>query len=119
MDEPPAKPAKPKTVEPNVYFALGVVGAAVFLVGVFKPLLGRLPFSAYLGIVIAAAGGALAVFGFSRWYDARQPPTHPALLPGDERDRIRQASSFEVYDPREPPEKPSAWGRRPRSPPPR
>ncbi|MCI4350852.1 MAG: hypothetical protein L3K15_05005 [Thermoplasmata archaeon] len=118
MAEPSGKPAS-TVVEPNVYFALGVVGAVVFLIGVFKPLLGRLPYSGYLGIVIAAAGGAVAVFGFGRWVDARKPPAHPALASPEERDRIRYSSSFEVYDPRAP-EKPSRpVGRRPRDRPPR
>jgi hypothetical protein len=112
MAEPsPSPPAS--VVEPNVYFALGVVGAVVFLIGVFKPLLGRVPFSGYVGIAIAAAGGALAVFGFSRWVEARKPPDHPALMSPEERDRIRYASSFEVYDPREPAKPSRRSGRRP------
>ncbi|MCI4318509.1 MAG: hypothetical protein L3J87_04810 [Thermoplasmata archaeon] len=92
--------AEKRPVEPNVFFALGVVGAVVFLVGIFRPVLGRLPYGGYLSIAVAAGGGALAVFGFSRWYDARHPqgPSPEALAA--ERDGVRQASSFEIYDPR-------------------
>jgi hypothetical protein len=104
--EPNAKPP----VEPNVYFALGVVGAVVFLVGVFRPVLGRLPDSGYIGIAVAAAGGALAVFGFSRWYDARHPSgPSPEALAAD-REGVRRASSFEIYDPRDSGERPPARG---------
>lgn len=109
MAEPAETKGKP-AVEPNVYFALGVVGAVVFLVGVFRPVLGRLPYGGYLGIAVAAAGGGLAVFGFSRWYDARHPSgPSPEALAAD-RDGLRRASSFEIYDPREGDERSSPPG---------
>ena len=114
----PSDATKKPPVEPNVFFALGVVGAVVFLVGVFRPVLGRLPYGGYLSIAVAAAGGALAVFGFSRWYEARHPSgPSPEVLAAD-RDGIRRASSFEIYDPRENGKGSSKPSRSPDRPPP-
>lgn len=98
-------PAPRPAVEANVYLAVGGAGVVLFLVGILpKFVLGHLPIPAlalgYLELLVAASGGALAMFGFSRWYDRRKEEREgPA--PGEELEstRRRLGSSFEVYDP--------------------
>lgn len=101
----PDAPEPKRGVEPNVFVAVGAAGVALFLVGILPKLaLARLAIPAlalgYLELVVAASGGALAMFGFSKWYDLRKaeregpPPTEDV-----ESSRQRFGSSFEIYDP--------------------
>ncbi|HZY70414.1 MAG TPA: hypothetical protein VFF67_05490 [Thermoplasmata archaeon] len=105
MAGPGAAAAPRPAVETNVYLAVGGAGVVLFLVGILpKVVLSHLPIPAlalgYVELLVAASGGALAMFGFSRWYDRRKADREPTDRPEDvESTRRRLGSSFEVYDP--------------------
>ncbi len=95
----------------TVWLGVGVLGILVFLVGAYTPALASLPDAYYLSLGVAFAGGAIALLGFSCYYDQRQyEKHHPRRRPlGKRAKEIAIAPSLEVYDPRrEPP--PSAAG---------
>ena len=75
----------------SAWIGVGILGALVFVVGVYVPALRGVPYSREIGYGLAAAGGALVVLGFtlaSRARDAvrSRPPTELPLesLPGVE-----------------------------------
>ena len=86
----------------TVWLAVGVVGAALFLLGIYTPALARFPDSLLLEVVFALAGGAVAVLGFSFFYDQREAERsgHGIARPlaGHARE-LSIAPSFEVYRP--------------------
>jgi hypothetical protein len=89
-------------LDASAWFVVGVLGVLLFLLGVYQPALGSVPEAAYVRIVVAIAGGALAVMGFSFGYDRRayerRHPRRPA--PGPRVRQIEIAPSLEVYDPK-------------------
>ncbi len=87
----------------TVWLAIAVLGLLVFLVGAYEPALSGLPGAGYLSLGIAFAGGAVALLGFSAFYDQRRyERDHPRRRPLGRRAReIAIAPSLEVYDPRE------------------
>ena len=93
-------------LESGVWLAVGVVGALVFLLGVYIPAFHGIPYAGDVQVVVAAGGGALAVFGFSLYADRRRyDRAHPASnrpLRGRARE-LAIAPSFEVYSPHAPP----------------
>ncbi len=103
-------------LEAGVWLAVGVVGVLVFLLGVYIPAFKGIPYAADLQIVVAAGGGALAVFGLSLYFDRRRyDRAHPASarpLRGRARE-LAIAPSFEVYSPAAPPVEPAAGPREP------
>lgn len=86
----------------TVWLGVGVLGILVFLVGAYTPALAGLPDAYYLSLGVAFAGGAIALLGFSCYYDQRQyEKLHPRRRPlGRRAKEIAIAPSLEVYDPR-------------------
>lgn len=86
----------------TVWLGVGVLGILVFLVGAYTPALAGLPDAYYLSLGIAFVGGAIALLGFSCYYDQRQyEKLHPRRRPlGKRAKEIAIAPSLEVYDPR-------------------
>lgn len=88
-------------LDSSVWTGIGALGVLVFLVGIYEPALAGLPYPAILEVVLAVAGAALAVLGFSFASERRAAerkgarPTRPRP-PG----RNPIAPSLEVYDPR-------------------
>jgi hypothetical protein len=93
---------------PRVWGEIGALGVVVFLAGVLIPIWKGVPFGFLLQDLVAAAGGGLALFGFSLAWDARQAIlADPARqrLPGDAELIARVGPSVEVYrPPRRPPD---------------
>jgi hypothetical protein len=83
------------------WLGIGIVGVLVFVLGIYRPALARLPQSGYLGIACAIVGGAVAVVGFSFASDRRKyERAHPRQSRPRAREReIAIAPSFEVYRP--------------------
>jgi hypothetical protein len=96
-------------LDASAWFGVGVLGVLLFLLGVYQPALSGLPYAAYLRVVVAIAGGAVAVLGFSFGYDRREyelrHPRRPA--PGKRAKEIEIAPSLEVYDPKAARDEPS------------
>jgi hypothetical protein len=105
---------------PRVWGEVGALGVVVFLAGILIPIWNGVPFGFLLQDVVAAAGGGLALFGFSLAWDARQairadPARRP--LPGDADLIARLGPGIEVYrPPRRPPDKTEPVGVEPDSP---
>lgn len=100
-----------RSMSATSWLGVGVVGLAVFLLGIYRPALARFPYSADLQIAVAILGGAITVVGLSFWWDSRaeeikHPPQRP--LKGRAKE-IGIAPSFEVYRP-EPVVRPPARG---------
>jgi len=89
-------------LDASAWLGVGVLGLLLFLLGVYQPALSGLPYSAYLRIAVAIAGGAVAVLGLSFWYDRREyERRHPRRPPVGRRAReIEIAPSLEIYDPK-------------------
>ncbi|HXQ48432.1 MAG TPA: hypothetical protein VN842_01445 [Thermoplasmata archaeon] len=89
-------------LDASAWLGVGALGVLLFLLGIYQPALASLPYSAYLRVVVAVAGGAVAVMGFSFWYDRREyERRHPVRPPVGPRAReIEIAPSLEVYDPK-------------------
>lgn len=93
-------------LDASAWLGVGVLGLLLFLLGVYQPALAALPVAWAIRIVVAIAGGAIAVLGFSFWWDRRNyEVAHPPRPPPKRRAReIEIAPSLEVYDPRSLPE---------------
>ncbi len=88
-------------LDATVWAGIGSVGILLFLLGIYRPALAGVPYSAELEIALAVAGACIAVAGFSFALDQRKAEqTRPR--------RIRRAHAelteefgptFEVYDP--------------------
>ena len=102
-----------RSLSASSWLGVGVVGIVVFVLGIYTPALARFAYSADLQIGIAVAGGAVAVLGFSFWWDQRAEETaHPVRRPLTGRAReMSIAPSLEVYRP-EPVERPPESGER-------
>jgi hypothetical protein len=89
-------------LDASAWAGIGLIGVLLFVLGIYQPALSGLPYAAYLRIVVAIAGGAVAVMGLSFWYDRREyerrHPRRPA--PGPRVRQIEIAPSLEVYDPK-------------------
>ncbi|MCI4335905.1 MAG: alkaline shock response membrane anchor protein AmaP [Thermoplasmata archaeon] len=90
-----------RRLDATAWLGVGIVGALIFVLGVYQPALYRLPYAQYLQVVVAIFGGALAVLGLSFWWDQREDERqHPRVAPLKGRAReIAIAPSFEVYKP--------------------
>lgn len=101
-----------RRLDASSWLGVGVIGLAVFALGVYQPALGRLMHADALRLVVAVAGGVISVMGLTFWWDARaEELEHPRRPPLKGRAReLAIAPSFEVY-------RPDAEGRR-RLPPP-
>ncbi len=99
-------------LDASVWLAVGVVGVLVFLLGIYIPAYAGIAYAGDVQLAVAAAGGALAVFGTSLYFDRRRyDRAHPTVRPLRGRARELQiAPSFEVYSPVAP-EKRSPAGR--------
>ena len=89
-------------LDASAWLGVGVVGILLFALGVYQPALASVAYSDYLRIAVAVGGGAVAVLGFSFWYDRREyerrHPRRPAVRPRAR--EIEIAPSLEVYDPK-------------------
>lgn len=85
----------------TVWLGVGVLGILVFFVGAYTPALASLPDAVYLSFGVAFVGGAIALLGFSCYYDQRgyekHHPRRRALSPRAR--EISIAPSLEVYHP--------------------
>ncbi|MGI0132784.1 MAG: hypothetical protein ACREDK_06820 [Thermoplasmata archaeon] len=89
----------------TVWFGLAVVGAFVFVVGIWIPAFAFIAAGPrlYAQMGLAALGGALFIVGLSYGFDARareSTGTQRHRLSGTPKASVRGAPSFEVYDPR-------------------
>jgi hypothetical protein len=87
---------------PRVWGEIGALGVVVFVAGILIPIWQGVAFGFLFQDLVAAAGGGLAVFGFSLAWDARQairadPSRRP--LSGDAELVARFGPSIEVYRP--------------------
>ena len=101
-----ASPGPPAArADPDLWVAVGIVGVIVFLIGIYQPALGRLPYPGVLETAVAVAGAATAVLGFTyaqRARAARGPVgAGPAANP-----LMHLGPSIELYDPRTAVERP-------------
>ncbi|MCI4354168.1 MAG: hypothetical protein L3K06_02240 [Thermoplasmata archaeon] len=89
-------------LDASAWLGVGVLGVLLFLLGVYQPALASLPGAGYVRVAVAIGGGAVAVLGFSFWYDRREyERRHPRRPAVNARAReIEIAPSLEVYDPR-------------------
>ena len=102
----------------TVWFGLAIVGAFVFVLGIWVPAFSFvLPRDrSYVQMAVAALGGALAILGLSYGFDARarendgRRPRRRSSAPAGS---VRGAPSFEVYDPRLLPPPGSGGGKEP------
>ncbi|MFI5418441.1 MAG: hypothetical protein ACHQ2Y_06055 [Candidatus Lutacidiplasmatales archaeon] len=88
--------------EATTWLGVGAFGVLLAAIGIYIPALSSVPFPAELRIVLAVGGGAIAVYGFSTYWDARiYEAKHPIFRPlkGRAKD-LTIAPSFEVYDPK-------------------
>ena len=90
-----------RRLDASSWLGVGVIGLAVFALGVYQPALGRLGHADLLRLVVAIAGGVISVTGLTFWWDARaeerENPRRPPI-----KGRARElaiAPSFEVYRP--------------------
>ena len=95
--QPPGRRSTPGAFPSYAYAAVGTLGVLLLVLGIWTPFLASVPGAAYLRVVVAIAGGALAAFGWIRLDQRRRgssrgPPTPPRGIEG--------MSSFEVYSPR-------------------
>ena len=90
-----------------MWFGLAVVGAFVFILGIWIPAFTFVAgsYRGYVQMGVAAVGGVLFILGLSRGFDARakeqrgiRPRARPAA-PG-RASSLESVPSFEVYDPR-------------------
>ena len=84
-------------LDASAWAGIGLIGVLLFVLGIYQPALSGLPYAAYLRIVVAIAGGAVAVMGLSFWYrPARVPsdgtPAAPPPDPAPARSRSHPAS---------------------------
>lgn len=89
-------------LDASAWLGVGIVGALVFLAGVYQPAWRHVPYAAYLEVVLAIAGGATATLGLSFWWDQREDErAHPKRPPlqGRARDIAAIAPSLEIYRP--------------------
>jgi hypothetical protein len=88
-------------LDASAWIGVGVLGILLFGVGIYTPALGSLPGAVYLQAVVAIAGGAVAVLGFTCYYDRREyERRHPKRRPLKGRAlEIAIAPSLEVYRP--------------------
>ena len=99
MDELEA--IKPR-LDSTAWLGVGVVGLALFLLGIYQPALAHVAYGSAIGIALAIAGGALAVLGFSYWYDQRETERKGHGRERPLRGRAKElaiAPSLEVYRP--------------------
>ena len=87
---------------PRVWGEIGALGVVVFVAGILIPLWNGVAYGFLFQDLVAAAGGGLAVFGFSLAWDARQavradPSRRP--LSGDAELVARFGPSIEIYRP--------------------
>ncbi|MCI4346786.1 MAG: DUF2254 domain-containing protein, partial [Thermoplasmata archaeon] len=88
-------------LDPGAWFGIGVLGALLFLIGIYIPALANFPDSAALRLLFAIAGGALGMLGFSFWWEGRaEPPRRrgPRTVAGGPPNHPF-GPSFEVYRP--------------------
>ncbi len=89
-------------LDASAWLGVGALGVLLFLLGVYQPALASLPYASYLQVGVAIGGGAVAVMGFSFWYDRREyerrHPKRPQVKPRAR--EIEIAPSLEVYDPK-------------------
>jgi len=90
-----------KYLDSSAWVGVGVLGILLFVVGVYTPALGFLPAAAYAQAGVAIAGGAIAVLGFTCYYDRREyEQRHPKRRPLKGRAlELAIAPSLEVYRP--------------------
>jgi len=89
-------------LDAGTWLAVGIVGIALFILGIYTPGLGRFPYSTVLEYAVAIAGGAVAVLGFSNWWDQRDAASHGRGPSRPLTGRAREmaiAPSLEVYRP--------------------
>ncbi|MCI4334594.1 MAG: hypothetical protein L3K04_03065 [Thermoplasmata archaeon] len=107
--EPGAAPPQPlrerlrHSLDASAWLGVGILGALLFLIGVYVPVLAAVPDAEALRFVFAIAGGALGMLGFSFWWEGRGEPARPSRR-GRRTDPARPAAhpfgpSFEVYRP--------------------
>jgi len=97
----------------TTWLGVGIIGIALFLLGIYVPALARFPYHLALEVTLAVGGGIVSMVGFSFWWDQREDERlHPRVraLSGHARE-LAIAPSFEVYHPPPP-------AVRPQSPPP-
>ena len=100
------------------WFALAVVGAFVFVLGVWIPAFAFAPgaYRGYVQMAVAALGGVLFILGLSRGFDARAREKRGGRRAARSPARsgagsLESVPSFEVYDPRRlPPPRPDSAG---------
>ncbi|MCI4363966.1 MAG: hypothetical protein L3K13_06680 [Thermoplasmata archaeon] len=92
-----------RVLDPGAWFGLGVLGALLFLIGIYIPALASFPDSAVLRLLFAIAGGALGMLGFSFWWEGHAEPPRPRrrgrASPADQPLSHPFGPSFEVYRP--------------------
>lgn len=88
-------------LDASAWLGVGIVGALVFLAGIYEPAYKGVHYAQYIQAGVAIAGGALAVLGLSFWWDQREEDiAHPRRPPLRGRAReIGIAPSLEVYRP--------------------
>jgi hypothetical protein len=101
----PDSPGPRPIVGRDVWLVLGLLGSAVFLIGIYTPstawLHGPSDYGTdWVGVGIAVLGGVIASVGVSMWYDLRPGGARTRLPPVRGRGTgISHAPSFEVYRP--------------------
>ena len=99
-------PRRASGLDPVSWLALGVIGLLLFgtvAASIFFPILVRFPYPEETPFVLAIAGGALVVLGFSRFSQSREERRHrPPPLPQAQRPSsgVGELPSFEIYDPK-------------------
>lgn len=90
-----------RRLDASSWLGVGVIGLAVFALGVYQPALGRFPHADALRLVVAIAGGVISVAGLTFWWDSRaEEREHPRRRPLKGRAReLSIAPSLEVYHP--------------------
>lgn len=85
---------------------IGLVGAIVFLLGIYLPATNSIRGPTLYGtsvvaLLLAVIGGVVASYGIGKWYDLRPGGAETKRAPPvpGRADRIEDAPSFEVYRP--------------------
>jgi len=91
-----------RRLDASAWLGVGIVGALVFLLGIYQPAWRHVPYAADVEVVLAIAGGATATLGLSFWWDQREDErAHPKRRPlkGRAGEMVAIAPSLEIYRP--------------------